>query len=61
MVVYFVPGSVSMSQVDEAFNVLYYLMVLTDVAVSFSFITFSFDLFIFRPRVSFLSAMLAVC
>ena len=38
----FISGAVSLYQVDVVFNVL-------DLSVSFSIITFVFDLFIFRP------------
>ena len=55
LVLVFVSGAVFLSQVDVAFNVLDRVL-LTYIGVSFSIITFLFDLFIFRPWFSVSSA-----
>ena len=49
IVLVFVPGAVSMSQIDVAFNVLDLDVADIDTGMSFSIITFVFDLFIFIP------------
>ena len=57
LVLVFISGAISLSQVDVAFNVRFSIWVLLIyIDVTFSIITFVFDLFIFRPCLSLSSA-----
>ena len=49
LVLIFVSGTVSMSHIDVAFNVLSLSVVDIYIGVSFSITTFVFDVFIFKP------------